>query len=181
MSKSSGPDPRVARTRAHVLATARTMLGERNATITFSTLSVRAEVSRRTLYTHWGTIENLFAETVLPKEKASLETAGLDLSQRLELFYRSFSDAVTSESAFGLPSASWASRHSESFSTEVVGIGSAVRAIFAERVAPITDDQYFLLVSPVLVAHMRGMALPDSLIASLVELGINQLGSVSPE
>lgn len=59
------PDPRIERTRVHVLTVARDMLAERTGEpLTFSRLAEVAKVSRRTLYTHWGTIERVIGEAI---------------------------------------------------------------------------------------------------------------------
>lgn len=56
------PDPRIARTRLHVLTVLRRLLAGNGEEITLSTLATEAQVSRRTLYTHWGTVESAVAE-----------------------------------------------------------------------------------------------------------------------
>lgn len=56
------PDPRIARTRLHVLTVLRGLLARDSGEITLSTLATEAQVSRRTLYTHWGTVESVVAE-----------------------------------------------------------------------------------------------------------------------
>ncbi len=58
-------DPRIQRTRDHVLGVVRRMLATpSDVPLTFTSLAAEAEVSRRTLYTHWGTIDRLIAEAV---------------------------------------------------------------------------------------------------------------------
>src|SRR6187431_2238601 len=73
------PDPRIERTRVHVLTTARALLAERNGEpLTFSRLAEAAQVSRRTLYTHWGSVERVIADaatfqpSVMPHDLAGL-------------------------------------------------------------------------------------------------------------
>lgn len=155
------------------------MLSERNAGITFSTLSARAEVSRRTLYTHWGTIENLFADTIFP-EGADLETdyGSLPLRERLTVFYSTFSTAVTAEVASGLASLMWASQYDPLSGKSIMSIGSAVRTHFVDRIAPLTDDQYDLLIGPLLLARMTRATVSLTLIATLIDLGVQQLQAV---
>src|SRR4051794_7113552 len=53
-------DPRIARTRPHVLDHARRLLEEQGAGgMTFSSLAARAEVARQTLYRYWDSPEAL--------------------------------------------------------------------------------------------------------------------------
>lgn len=79
------PDPRIERTRVHVLSIARQMLVERSGDpLTFSRLAERAQVSRRTLYTHWGTIERVIAEAVsAPDPSSAIDVGGLTKRQIL--------------------------------------------------------------------------------------------------
>lgn len=59
-------DPRIERTRTHVLGHARDLLSERGAAgVTYVELAARARVTRQTLYRHWPTREELFADLAL--------------------------------------------------------------------------------------------------------------------
>ena len=55
-------DPRIARTRTHVLTVLNQLLQVPGNQITLSTLADAAQVSRRTIYTHWGTVEAAVAD-----------------------------------------------------------------------------------------------------------------------
>lgn len=81
-------DPRIERTRNHILTTARRMLADGiGLPLTFATLAQEAQVSRRTLYTHWGTVDAVVRDGTLLAEPAVLrDTAGLSLRGRLEEF-----------------------------------------------------------------------------------------------
>jgi len=60
------PDPRVERTRAHVLSHARELLSAGGpAAVTYTALAARARVTRQTLYRHWPTREALIIDLVL--------------------------------------------------------------------------------------------------------------------
>lgn len=62
----NSPDPRVARTRAHVLSHARSLLSAGGLNrVTYQELSTQAQVTRQTLYRHWPTREALFADLAL--------------------------------------------------------------------------------------------------------------------
>ena len=56
-------DPRVTRTRIHIRQTVRELIAE-DGEISISSVAVAATVSRRTIYTHWGTIEDLVADSI---------------------------------------------------------------------------------------------------------------------
>ena len=57
-------DPRITRTKQHVLGVLRVLLEKDGEEITLSSLAAEARVSRRTIYTHWGTIETAVAEAL---------------------------------------------------------------------------------------------------------------------
>lgn len=62
----SAADPRVQRTRRHVLDVARALIGEVGPmALTYTLLSERSDVTRQTLYRHWPTTTMLFADLVL--------------------------------------------------------------------------------------------------------------------
>jgi AcrR family transcriptional regulator len=75
-------DPRVERTRAHVLDHARAMLAAQGpSSVTYSALAKQARVTRQTLYRHWPTIEALFVDLVLERAVREIQvlagTAGV--------------------------------------------------------------------------------------------------------
>ena len=60
------PDPRIERTRAHVLGQARELLSAGGpGAVTYTALAARARVTRQTLYRHWPTREALIIDLVL--------------------------------------------------------------------------------------------------------------------
>ncbi len=89
-------DPRIKRTHTHVLETARRMLSEPSATpLTLSTLAAEARVSRRTLYTHWGSIEKVVSDAVTQtRDPDELDQADLPVSERLELFLENLRSGI---------------------------------------------------------------------------------------
>ena len=69
------PDPRILRTRLHILDVLRDMLSRPGEAITFSSIAVAAQVSRRTLYTHWGSVETAVADATYGSQD-SVERVG---------------------------------------------------------------------------------------------------------
>jgi AcrR family transcriptional regulator len=64
-------DPRIERTRAHVLGYARDLLSEGGPNaVTYMELAARARVTRQTLYRHWPTREAIFVD--LARERAAV-------------------------------------------------------------------------------------------------------------
>ena len=84
-------DPRIQRTKNHVLAAAGRLLTENGARrLTYTRVAAEASVSRRTLYVYWPTIEYLIAEVFSQRELA--ETPGAEDStsrQRMTRFLES--------------------------------------------------------------------------------------------
>ncbi len=57
-------DPRVTRTRIHIRTTVRDLLSDGEGDISISSVALAGQVSRRTIYAHWGTIEDLVADSI---------------------------------------------------------------------------------------------------------------------
>ncbi|WP_018331966.1 TetR/AcrR family transcriptional regulator [Actinomycetospora chiangmaiensis] len=68
-------DPRVERTRAHVLDHARAMLAAGGpSSMTYSALAKQARVTRQTLYRHWPTLEALYVDLVLDRAVREIQS-----------------------------------------------------------------------------------------------------------
>ncbi|MCS7483160.1 TetR/AcrR family transcriptional regulator [Umezawaea endophytica] len=66
-------DPRVQRTKSHVLALTRMLLADGGPTaVTYQELSKQARVTRQTLYRHWPTREALFVDLALEHAEAGM-------------------------------------------------------------------------------------------------------------
>jgi AcrR family transcriptional regulator len=84
-------DPRVTRTRAHVLAIAREILLESGPSgLTYSSLSQRSKVTRQTLYRHWPTRQALLADLVLAGPEADYPEPGDNPRDVVVAFLTSF-------------------------------------------------------------------------------------------
>jgi AcrR family transcriptional regulator len=77
-------DPRIQRTKDHVLDVAVAVLQRGEEAVTFSVLAKEAQVSRKTLYAHWGTVESVMLDLI---DKNAF--GGFDLSDE-----RSFDERV---------------------------------------------------------------------------------------
>lgn len=174
-------DPRIERTRLHVLETVRRMLADQvGLPLTFSSLSAEARVSRRTLYTHWGTIETIIRDGVmLVQTEAPKDLTGMSSRERLDSFVHDVARnlevqvsylAITSllrEAAFGNASASEAIASTRKARTDE----------FRETVGPITDDQYAQIVGPILMNRMiHGSSVTENFIQVMVAHGCVLLG-----
>lgn len=173
------PDPRVQRTRLHVLKTARELLGERSGEpLTLTSLASKAQVSRRTLYTHWGTIERVISDAVsLQDVMEQTDPAGLSARERLEIFLVAVRDRLH-EPVTNVAIASLVHHAAQDTkATEPLTVMSDWPIErFEKFVGPISGDQYALLVGPIFLSEfvMREPA-SDELIAALVDVGLDLL------
>lgn len=174
-------DPRIERTRLHVLETVRRMLAEQvGLPLTFSSLSAEARVSRRTLYTHWGTIETIIRDGVLlVQTEAPKDLTGLSQRDRLSSFVRDVARnlevkvsylAITSllrEAAFG-----------NAIAAEAIAATRVARTEeFRATIGPITDDEYAQIVGPILMHRMiHGLTVTEEFIQVMIDHGCTLLG-----
>jgi AcrR family transcriptional regulator len=89
-------NPRVQRTRAHVLQIARRLLPELGPTaMTFTALSSASGVTRQTLYRHWPSREALLAELILTGPDVAYPEPGTDPRRVATEFLYSLSAAMS--------------------------------------------------------------------------------------
>ena len=155
------------------------MLGERSGEpLTLTSLATTAQVSRRTLYTHWGTIERVISDAVSQQDvdQPGLPE-GLPYSERLRIFLVGVRDRLH-EPVTNVAIASLI--HQGAQDTKAIGPLSVITDWPMERfenfVGPITRDQFSLLIGPIFLSEfaIREPA-GDSLIDSLVEIGVELL------
>ena len=173
-------DPRIQRTRLHVLETARQMLAAKsNEPFTFTTLAAHAQVSRRTLYTHWGSIEKVISDAVTLRAAEDLvDLSGLPPRERLRRFLESvrtgIGDPVT---RVALASLMNQSNHDADAAQSLVEMATTRMQHFGDSVVEIERDVYLQLVGPIFFAEFLGAEpASDALIDTLVERGTVLLG-----
>lgn len=156
------------------------MLAERSSDpLTFTSLASEAQVSRRTLYTHWGTIEKVISDAVtLHSTEAVVDISHLPPRERmthfLEAVRRGIHEPVT---AVALASLVNQATHDSKAGESLVAMGETRMDQFRASVAPITTDQYSQLVGPIFLAEFVNRApASDELIAQIVDHGVAMLG-----
>jgi AcrR family transcriptional regulator len=173
-------DPRIRRTRLHVLEIARQMLAARTSEpFTFTTLAAQAQVSRRTLYTHWGSIEKVISDAVTLRAAEELvDLSSLPPRERLRRFLESvrsgIGDPVT---RVALASLMNLSSHDTDAAQSLVEMAATRMDHFRTAVGEIDETVYLQLVGPIFFAEFLGTG-PASgeLIDALVERGVELLG-----
>jgi len=174
------PDPRIERTRVHVLSIARQMLVERSGDpLTFSRLAERAQVSRRTLYTHWGTIERVIAEAVAePDASQDINPVGLTkreiVREILNLTRDRLVDPVTHVALTSLVSQAAIDDNA----AEALALMGTARLEEHQNLLglSITRQQYSKIVGPLYYSQLiLGEQLSDEFIDDQVELALDVL------
>jgi AcrR family transcriptional regulator len=149
-------NPRVQRTRGHVLAVARELLPEVGpAGLTYSLLAGRAKVTRQTLYRHWPSRTALLVDLILDGPAAGYPEPGTDLRAVATAWLTSLRTGITDQATRAAVLAVTAQADSDPDSAQaLVRIGADRRTALNELLKPsgreITAEQYTLLCGPVL-------------------------------
>lgn len=172
-------DPRVARTQLHVLTTARRLLVEHTGEpLTFTLLAKEAQVSRRTLYTHWGTIEKVISAAVtIHADDDNPDQSELSPRERLASYLYAFRAGIAEPvTAVALTALVGQAAHDSDAASSVLELAQSRMDKFRDRVGPITDEQFAILFGPLfytqLVTRERAS---DELIESLITVGAQML------
>lgn len=175
------PDPRIARTKAHVLATLRRLLNENTgATITITSLAEAASVSRRTIYTHWGTIENVVTEAVALEHTERLDAAklaALPLRARLETFLFGVRDVIAEPvTAVSLLTIMMRASQNDDAVASMRGMTDVRVTQFREIMGPISQEDYNQIVGPIFFAEfVVRERISDAGLLALVDRGVDLL------
>ena len=144
-------DPRVERTREHVLTCARALLAEYGADgVTFSSVGKAARVARQTLYRHWSTREQLIADVLIA---ASDLGRPIQAEKTPEAHLRTFLYKVRER--ITAPAIESATTLLMAHATSDPGSAITLKAMIEDRMAalrtgwgPLSEDEYALIVGP---------------------------------
>lgn len=171
------PDPRIRRTRIHVIQTARAMLNEHAEALTFTSVADRAFVARQTLYKHWGTVENLIAETIeVDRVGSENDYDGLDAAARTKLFLGRLANEIDPGTASAIASLIAASAYEPDSRKAMTKLNGSLYELFQTSVGTVTPDEFMQLVGPVIFLTIAGAPVSEELIASLSERGAQLIG-----
>jgi AcrR family transcriptional regulator len=169
----------VLRTQLHVLTTARRLLVERSGEpLNFTILAKEAQVSRRTLYTHWGTIERVISASVTTLDAVELpDQSGLSGREKLAAFLTAVRDSLADPvTAAALASLVGQSPQDDNAAASLAETITARLEQFRERVAPITAEQFGVLVGPIYFAQfVTRESASDELLETLAAQGAELL------
>jgi AcrR family transcriptional regulator len=180
-------DPRVARTRLHVLAHARRLLAEGGpSNVSFTNLAREAQVGRQTLYTHWQTPEKLIAEAILGGYDASLPHEAESLDDAIRSWIVSVSETLA-QPAHGVALTTLAALayHDQASLDALKQIGLERYQTFCELVEPFgvqCPQADFMLLSGPLFANLffRREPISDDFVSMLTTLIADRLTTRSP-
>jgi AcrR family transcriptional regulator len=149
-------DPRIERTRAHVLGHARNLISTEGPTsVTYSELAARARVTRQTLYRHWPTREALFVDLVREQSMDGLPDGAGTPEQIVGRFLRRLRDDMDDPANAGPLLAVIAQADHEPTSRSalrhvVVEVRDALNDLLEPSGPCITPDEYTRLCGPVI-------------------------------
>jgi len=148
------------------------MLSERRGeALTFSSLSKEAQVSRRTLYVHWGTIEQVISDAVtLPRSEDDARDSNATPRETLRSYLIELRDSLAISTLVNHAA------QNEKAAAALLAMGDARTTQFTALLGPIEPEQYSLLVGPIFFSEflVREPA-SDDLIDVLVERGVEML------
>jgi len=170
-------DPRIRRTKDHVLAAAeRLMIKTDPEPITYTSLARESTVSRRTIYIHWPTIDAIFADILARRltdrfSDLSELTLGERLTRFLESLRAGLDDPV--ESTALLAVVLDASRTHEA-DARMHDIAAERLQLFRAHVGSISPENFALLVGPFFTtALVLRQPVSDTLVAAQVAFGMS--------
>lgn len=149
-------DPRIERTRAHVLGHARDLLASDGpGAVTYSELAARARVTRQTLYRHWPTREALFVDLVLEQAMDAMPEGSGTPETVVGTFLRRLRDDMDDPSNAGPLTALIAQADHDSTSRSalhdvVADVRGALNHLLESAGLCVTSEQYAQLCGPVI-------------------------------
>jgi len=156
------------------------MIDDRNGSpITMASLAVEAKVSRRTLTTHWPSMEVLLTEALMESSSFELADPSLPVRERLRILLTSvrtsISDPITYTVMLTTAAAEKSKQHPRP-DAEIYLITRGMVDTFRAAVAPLSAEQYAILVGPILFAELfTTNAASDEMISDLVVIGLTMI------
>ena len=163
-------DPRIGRTREHVLACALEILVADGAqTVTFSEVARRARVSRNTLYRHWPTAEQLLVDVTLRYYAEQMDHPGP--SPTVATYLHRLRASLASAEAMDVLTSLASRAERDPTSAEVLRqVAEGRRQVLSSAAGPLTDVQMAQIVGPLFYqAVIARKPLDDAFLAGLLE------------
>lgn len=176
-------DPRIKRTRAHVFSVVQEMIDAQDGTaITMASLAASARVSRRTLSTHWDSMDDLLTESLAAVRTLEFDDVSLPVEVRLRSFLHRARDNIQTPINFTVFLTVLASEKSKQEPSPDAGVYAFARdslAEFREKIALLSSDQYATLVGPIVFQELfTATPASDELIEDLLKLGLAMIAEL---
>jgi AcrR family transcriptional regulator len=155
-ASQSATDPRVERTKLHVLEHARRLLAaEGPAAVTYSELAECARVTRQTLYRHWPTREALFVDLVIEQSMDGMPDGGATPEQIVGKFLHALRDDMNDPAHAGplvalIAQADFQPTCDSALGHVVVNVCAALNELLASSDYSVSPDDYARLCGPVI-------------------------------
>lgn len=151
--------------------------------LTWTSLSVEAQVSRRTLYTHWDSVDELLTDIIAGSSVVTVAEVSDPMEDRLRSFLRGIRTRASSRVEFIVMVTTALSEKSK----ELPAADAPVYAIleswftsFQNTVAPLTQEQYFMLAGPIVFQELFSVShTSDQTIEDLVEAGLAMIAKLA--
>ena len=173
-------DPRIRRTKDHVLAAAeRLMTSDAAGPLTYSSLARESTVSRRTIYIHWPDLDAVVAEVLarqLARRFENLDDLSVidRLTQFLESVRAGMSDPLESTALLTVVLDASRSHEAEERLREIT---AGRLTLFRAHVGSISPENFAMLVGPIVTtALVLRQPVTDNLMSRQIEFGMSVLG-----
>jgi AcrR family transcriptional regulator len=147
--------------------------------LTWTSLSVEAQVSRRTLYTHWTSIEELMTDLIQGSSVIGAADTTEPAEARLRAFLMSVRERAADPVNFTVMlTAARAEKAKESPEPDasIYRIVDSWIESFQNTVAPLSREQYYLLAGPIVFQELFSVtSASDSTIDALVAIGLDMI------
>lgn len=150
--------------------------------ITMASLSLAARVSRRTLSTHWNSMDDLLTESLASVRTLELADCSRPVDERLRVFLqsvRSNTQAPVNSTVMLTVLASESSKAENSPEAGVYDFTKESIKAFRENVAPLSATQYAILVGPIVFQEWFTVTpVSDDMIEQIVLLGLGMIAEL---
>jgi AcrR family transcriptional regulator len=170
-------DPRIQRTKDHILSVAFDILERGEEPLTLSAVALHARVARRTLYTHWGSVENLTANALGLIALERLDLEGLDLRGRLAFVLNNISQTLTGAPIGGVALLMSAAPHDAGARAALDALETEILSVLSRDVAPMTHDDYAMTVGVLVYQALATGHIPRSLVDDVIEVATARLST----
>lgn len=153
---------------------------EDSAPLTISSLAREAKVSRRTLYVHWQTIEELTSEALADSTAPVIEWRETgSLEDRLRAFLRETRNHLKERlPKIAATSASYFATTDENALQRLREMHQQRLSLFRATVSPVTADQFAQIVGPIYFSELHaGTSASQRLVTSQLAVGVALLSA----